>query len=66
MSENQKARVWYLNGNDLKHSNKIIVKVNYNGLDIAVLKEKLDNNYQEFLIKDKNNEYWALVIVMKL
>jgi hypothetical protein len=38
------------------------VKLNYNGLDIAVLKEDLDYNYQEFLIKDNNNEYWSLGI----
>ena len=62
MSENQKAGVWYINGNDLKHSNKIIVKLNYNGVDIAVLKEDLDYSYQEILVKDKNNEYWALGI----
>ena len=62
MSENQKAGVWYINGNDLKHSNKIIVKLNYNGIDIAVLKEDLDYSYQEILVKDKNNEYWALGI----
>lgn len=62
MSENQKAGVWYINGNDLRHSNKIIVKLNYNGVDIAVLKEDLDYSYQEILVKDKKNEYWALGI----
>lgn len=62
MSENQIASVWYIDGNNLKHSNKVIVRLNYNGLDIAVLKEDLNYNYQEFLIKDSNNEYWALGI----
>lgn len=62
MTENQIASVWYIDGNNLKHSNKVIVRLNYNGLDIAVLKEDLNYNYQEFLIKDSNNEYWALGI----
>ena len=42
MSENQIASVWYIDGNNLKHSNKVIVRLNYNGLDIAVLKEDLN------------------------
>ncbi len=62
MLENQKASVWYLDGNDLKHSNKIIVKLNYKGINIAVLKESLTSDYQEFLIHDRNDEYWSLKI----
>ena len=62
MSENQRASVWYIEENNLKHCNKIISKLNYKGLNIAVLKEELNNQYQDFLIKDKNNEYWSLGI----
>ncbi len=63
MVENEKVRVWYINGNDLKYSSKDIVKTKYNDIEIAVLKEDLKFNYQDFLIKDINNEYWALGII---
>ncbi len=62
MLENQRVSVWHIDGNDLKHSNKIITKLNYKGIDIAVLKEDLSYSYQELLIKDCNNEYWSLGI----
>lgn len=62
MVENQRVSVWHIDGNDLKHSNKIIAKLNYKGIDIAVLKEDLSCSYQDLLIKDHNNEYWSLGI----
>lgn len=60
MVENQRASVWHIEDNDLKHCNKIISKVNYKGFEVAVLKQDLDLEYQEFIFKDKNNEYWKL------
>ncbi len=60
MVENQRASVWFINGNDLKHCNKIISKVNYKGFEIAVMKQDLDQEFQQFIFKDKNGEYWEL------
>ena len=64
MVENEKVKVWYINNNDLKYSSKYIVKTKYKGIEIAVLKEDLKFDYQDLLIKDKNNEYWALGIIL--
>ena len=41
MFEEKSASVWYMDGHNLKHSDKTIVKLNYKGLEIAVLKEEL-------------------------
>ena len=49
-----------MDGHNLKHSDKTIVKLNYKGLEIAVLKEELRYMVQQFLIKDSYGEYWAL------
>ena len=60
MFEEKSASVWYMDGHNLKHSDKTIVKLNYKGLEIAVLKEELRYMVQQFLIKDSYGEYWAL------
>ena len=52
MFEEKSASVWYMDGHNLKHSDKTIVKLNYKGLEIAVLKEELRYMVQQFLIKD--------------
>ena len=62
MLESKRVSVWLIEGNDLKQKNKVIVKLNYKDTEIAVLKDDLDYNYQEFLIKKGENEYWALGI----
>lgn len=56
------ARVWHIENNELTCKNKKVVLSTYNDVDIATLKEERDYDVQEFLIKDKNNEYWKLGI----
>lgn len=56
------AKVWHIQNNELKYSNKKVVTSMYNGVEIATLKEDRNYDVQQFLIKDKNNEYWELGI----
>ena len=56
------AKVWSIRRNELTYSNKRVVTINYNDVEIAILKEEQNYAVQEFLIKDKNNEYWKLGI----
>lgn len=56
------ARVWHISNNELKCSNKKVSISTYNNVEIATLKEERNYDVQEFLIKDKNNEYWSLGI----
>ena len=60
--ETKIAKVWHIYRNELKCSNKKVVLATYNNVEIATLKEERDYDVQEFLIKDKNNEYWKLGI----
>ena len=65
MEETNIETVWLIEDNELKKANKRVAKVNYNGTEIAVLKTELGNygQYgQEYLFKDKNNEYWKMNI----
>ena len=55
-------KVWLIEDNKLKKANKIVSKVNYQGQEFAVLKTERDEEFQEMLIKDKNNEYWKMNI----
>ncbi len=54
--------VWLIEDNELKKANKRVAKVNYNGTEIAVLKTEVGNYGQEYLFKDKDNEYWKMNI----
>lgn len=54
--------VWLIEDNELKKANKRVAKVNYNGMEIAVLKTEVGNYGQEYLFKDKDNEYWKMNI----
>lgn len=56
------AKVWHIENNELTCKNKKVVLSTYNDVEIATLKEERDYDVQEFLIKDKNNEYWKLGI----
>ncbi len=56
------AKVWNIRGNELNCSNKKVATINYNDVEIAILKKEQEYEVQEFLIKDKNNEYWKLGI----
>lgn len=63
MKENIKiAKVWHICNNELKCSNKKVATTTYNNVEIATLKEDRNYEVQQFLIKDKNNEYWKLGI----
>lgn len=55
-------KVWLIEDNKLKKANKIVSKVNYQGQEFAILKTERDEEFQETLIKDKNNEYWKMNI----
>ena len=62
--ENKLQKVWIIKDNKLVKANKYVSKINYKGMDIAVLSTERDNKVrQELLIKDKNNEYWKMNLV---
>ena len=56
------AKVWHIENNELTCKNKKVVSINFNDIEISILKEEKDFYAQDFLIKDKNNEYWKLGI----
>ena len=60
--QNNIETVWLVEDNELKKTNKIVSKINYNGTEVAVLKQEKDSYSPEFLFKDKNNEYWKMGI----
>ena len=62
LEQNKIAKVWHISDNELKYSNKKITTINYNDTEISILKEEREYDIQEFLIKDRNNEYWKLGI----
>jgi len=62
MEEVSIEKVWLIEDNELKKANKKVAKVNYNGSEIAVLKTEVGDYGQEYLFKDKNNEYWKMNI----
>lgn len=60
--KNEIANVWCIEDNKLENKNKVISKIVYDGLEIAILKTKQDWTYADMLIKDKDNIYWELGI----
>lgn len=62
MEETNIETVWLIEDNELKKANKRVAKVNYNGTEIAVLKTEVRSYGQEYLFKDKDNEYWKMNI----
>ena len=60
---NSVETVWLIEDNELKKTNKLVSKLNYKGMELAVLKTELDNYNQDVLIKDQNNEYWKMNII---
>lgn len=62
MVENKVEEVWYIENNELIKSNKIISKINYRGMEFAVLRQELNNYNSSLLIKDEQNIYWNLGI----
>ena len=61
--QNKIAEVWCIENNDLKHGNKIISKIDYDGLEVAILKAKSKYEFSDMLIKDEDDIYWSLGIV---
>ena len=47
------ARVWHIDNNELTCKNKKVVSINFNDIEISILKEEKDFYAQDFLIKDK-------------
>ena len=64
IEQNNIETVWLIKNNELKKSNKIVSKINYNGTEVAVLKQEKDEYNSELLFKDKNNEYWKMGIAV--
>ncbi len=62
MEKTNLETVWLIEDNELKKANKRVAKVNYNGMEIAVLKTEIGNYGQEYLFKDEDNEYWKMNI----
>ena len=62
IEKNEIANVWCIEDNKLVNKNKVISKVIYDGVEIAVLKSKREWVYPDLLIKDKDNIYWELGI----
>lgn len=56
------AKVWHIENNELTCKNKKVISINFNDVEIAILKDEKSLYAQDFLIKDKNNEYWKLGI----
>ena len=63
MEKNEIEPVWFIEDNKVRKANKIVKKINYKGVEIPVLKTEMDGYSQEFLFKDKNNEYWSMRIL---
>ena len=47
---NSVETVWLIEDNELKKTNKLVSKLNYKGMELAVLKTELDNYNQDVLI----------------
>ena len=61
--KNEMEKVWLIEDNKLKCTNKIVSKLNYFGKEVAILKTKANWDGQEMLFKDKKeNCYWELGI----
>ena len=63
VEKNKIEKVWFIEDNQLKNSNKIVSKIEYNGIEIPVLKTEMNCYSQDFLFKDENNEYWSMNII---
>lgn len=62
VEQNKMAEVWYIDENTLKHGNKVITKVDYEGMEVAILKSQRKYQFAEMLIKDEDDIYWNLGI----
>ena len=63
VAKNNIEKVWEIEENQVKQANKIVSKIQYNGMEIPVLKTEMNCYSQDFLFKDKNNEYWSMNIL---
>lgn len=55
--------VWVIEDNKVKKANKIVSRLNYNGILIPYLKTDLNAYNQDYLFKDSDNEYWSMNII---
>lgn len=62
VEQNKIAKVWYIENNELKHGNKVISKIDYGEIEIAILKSKRKYEFSDMLIKDEDDIYWSLGI----
>lgn len=60
VEQNKIAEVWYVENNELKHGNKVISKIDYDGMEVAILKSKKKYEFSYMLTKDEDDIYWNL------
>ena len=58
IEKNEVASVWFIENNKLYNRNRVVSKVMYDGVEIAIVKSKRDWVYPNLLVKDKDNVYW--------
>lgn len=58
IEKNEIANVWFIENNKLYNRNRVVSKVIYDGVEIAIVKSKRDWVYPNLLVKDKENNYW--------
>lgn len=63
IEKNEIEKVWFIEDNKVKKANKIVSKISYKDIEIPVLKTERESFCQDFLFKDKNNEYWSMKII---
>ena len=63
IEKNEIEKVWFIEDNKVKKANKIVSKIYYKDIEIPVLKTEREGFCQDFLFKDKNNEYWSMKII---
>lgn len=58
IEKNEMESVWFIENNKLHNKNRVVSKIMYDGVEIAVTKSRKNWVYPDLLIKDKDNKYW--------
>lgn len=62
IERNEIENVWFIENNELKNANRVVIKLDYKGQEIAILKSEREWIYTDLLIKDNDQVYWNLGI----
>ena len=62
IERNEIESVWFIENNELKNANRVVIKLDYKGQEITILKSEREWIYTDLLIKDNNQVYWNLGI----